>query len=146
MVTTQQRALQNPTVECSDQQTIVPAPLSDRFVRHHSYYRHYRRLKCLIRSRFVTWLQPRWLPRTTSSRPYGPADGRRDGIAMASNVLEPGQAKHQHRYTVVDGFKQTTADAASAIELSPWRWRPATMVADSEALGQRVPQVGTLMN
>lgn len=38
---------------------------------------------------------------------------------MASNVLENLRAEHQRGYTVVDGFKQMTVEAAAAMSLSP---------------------------
>ncbi len=53
------------------------------------------------------------------------------------------RAEHQRGYSVIDGFEQTTAEVAAAMNLSPMA--ASYLVSDAEALDTRLPKVAALL-
>jgi Domain of unknown function (DUF222) len=51
--------------------------------------------------------------------------------------------EHRRRYAVIDGFEQTTAEVAAAMNLSPMA--ASYLVSDAEALDTRLPEVAALL-
>jgi hypothetical protein len=53
------------------------------------------------------------------------------------------RAEHRRGYAVIDGFEQTTAEVAAAMNLSPMA--ASYLVSDAEALDTRLPEVAALL-
>jgi hypothetical protein len=62
---------------------------------------------------------------------------------LRERVAATERAEHQRGYAVIDGFEQTTAEVAAAMNLSPAA--ASYLVTYAEALDTRLPQVATLL-
>lgn len=72
--------------------------------------------------------------------------GRRMAAVAAllrHRVAETERAEYQRGYAVIDGFEQTTAEVAAAMNLSPAA--ASYLVSYAEALDKRLPQVAALL-
>jgi hypothetical protein len=72
--------------------------------------------------------------------------GRRMAAVAAllrHRVAATERAEHRRGYTVIDGFEQTTAEVAAAMNLSPMA--ASYLVSDAEALDTRLPKVAALL-
>lgn len=62
---------------------------------------------------------------------------------LRHRVAETERAEYQRGYAVIDGFEQTTAEVAAAMNLSPAA--ASYLVSYAEALDKRLPQVAALL-
>jgi hypothetical protein len=62
---------------------------------------------------------------------------------LRHRVAAAQQAEDEHGYAVIDGFEQTTAEVAAAMNLSPMA--ASYLVSHAEALDVRLPKVGALL-
>jgi hypothetical protein len=62
---------------------------------------------------------------------------------LRHRVAATERAEHRRGYAVIDGFEQTTAEVAAAMNLSPMA--ASYLVSDAEALDTRLPKVAALL-
>lgn len=62
---------------------------------------------------------------------------------LRHRVAAAEQAEREHGYAVIDGFEQTAAEVAAAMNLSPMA--ASYLVSHAEALDVRLPKVATLL-